>query len=69
MLLSVLEMYLIPEAKNSLRVLKIQHPEDGFESPMDRIQISVSKSKENENKIRIPKGWIRIPSVEKVYNG
>ena len=53
MLLSVLEMYLIPEAKNSLRILKIQHLEDGFESLLDRIQISISKSEENWNR----EGW------------
>ena len=47
MLLSVSEMYLIPKAKISLRVLKIQHLEDGFESPMDRIRISISESEEN----------------------
>ena len=33
---SVSEMYLIPKAKTSLRVLKIQYLRDGFESPMDR---------------------------------
>ena len=29
-------------------MLKIQHPRDGFESPMDRIRISISKSEETE---------------------
>ena len=33
-LLSVSKMNLTPKAKASLRVLKIQHPRDGFESPM-----------------------------------
>ena len=47
MLFSVSKMYLIPKAKTSLRVLKIQHLRDGFESPMDRIQISIPKSEEN----------------------
>ena len=44
---SVSKMYLIPKAKTSLRVLKIQHPGDGFESPMDRIQISIPENEEN----------------------
>ena len=35
-LLSVLEMNLTPKAKVSLRVLKIQHPKDGFESQFQR---------------------------------
>ena len=47
MLFSVLEMYLIPKAKNSLRMLNIQHLGDGFEFPMDRIRISISESEEN----------------------
>ena len=50
MLLSVSEMYLIPKVKTSLRVLKIQHPRDGFESPMDRIRISIPESEENLNR-------------------
>ena len=41
-------MNLTPKAKTSLKVLKIQHPGDGFESPMDRIRIPLSK-------IQIPK--------------
>ena len=44
---SVSKMYLIHKAKTSLRVLKIQHPGDGFESSMDRILISILESKEN----------------------
>ena len=47
MLFSVSEMYLIPKAKTSFRVLKIQHPRDEFESPMDRIRISIPESEEN----------------------
>ena len=47
MLLSVSEMYLIPKAKTSLKVLKIQHSRNGFESPMDRIRISILESEEN----------------------
>ena len=50
MLFSVSEMYLIPKAKTSFRVLKIQHPRDEFESPMDRIRISIPKSEENWNR-------------------
>ena len=37
LLLSISEMNLTPKVKISLRVLKIQHPGDGFESHMDRI--------------------------------
>ena len=33
------------QGKTSLKVLKIQHLGDGFESPMDRIQISILESK------------------------
>ena len=55
MLFSVLEMYLIPKAKTSLRVLKIQHLGDGFESPMDRIRILIPKSEKNENR----GGWFK----------
>ena len=33
-LLGILEMNLTPKAKVSFKVLKIQHPRDGFESPM-----------------------------------
>ena len=47
MLLSVCEIYLIPKAKTLLRVLKIQHSGDGFESSMNRIQISIPESEEN----------------------
>ena len=50
MLFSVSEMYLIPKAKTSLRVLKIQHLRNGFESPMDKIRISISESEENWNR-------------------
>ena len=46
-LFSVSEMYLIPKAKTSLRMLKIQHPRDGFEFPMDRIRIWISENEEN----------------------
>ena len=47
-LLSVSKMNLTPKAKASLRVLKIQHPRDGFESHMDRIQISILESEKIE---------------------
>ena len=47
MLLSVSEIYLIPKVKTSLRVLKIQYPKDRFESPMDRIRISILESEKN----------------------
>ena len=50
MLLSVLEMYLIPKVKTSLRVLKIQHLGDGFESLMNRIWILISESDKNWNR-------------------
>ena len=46
-LLSVSKMNLTPKTKASLRMLKIQHLEDGFESHMDRIQISIPESEEN----------------------
>ena len=46
-LFSVLEMYLIPKAKTPLKVLKIQHLRDGFESSMDRIWISILEGEEN----------------------
>ena len=44
------------QAKYSLRELKIQHPGEWFESPMDRIRISIPKSEKNWNRsaIRIP---------------
>ena len=45
-LLSVSEINLTPNAKTSLKVLKIQHPRDGFKSPMDMIRISIPKSEE-----------------------
>ena len=44
---SVSEMYLISKVKTSLRVLKIQHLGDGFESSMDKIRISIPESEEN----------------------
>ena len=47
MLLSVTEIYLIPKVKTSLKVLKIQHPGDEFQSPMNRIRISIPESEEN----------------------
>ena len=43
-LLSVLEMNLTLKAKALLKVLKIQHPENGFESYMKRIRISIPES-------------------------
>ena len=46
-LLSVSEMNLTPKAKSSLRVLKMRHLRDGFESHMDRIQISILENEEN----------------------
>ena len=42
--LSVSEMNLTPKAKASLRVLKIQHPVEGFKSHIERIRISILKS-------------------------
>ena len=46
-LFNVSEMNLTPKAKTSLKMLKIQHPRDGFESPMDKIRISILESEEN----------------------
>ena len=46
-LLNILEMNLTLKVKVLLRVLEIQHPRYGFESHMDRIQISILKSEEN----------------------
>ena len=59
MLLSVSEMYLEPNAKTLLRMLKIQHPRVGFESHMKRIQILISECL-REDQIRILVFWIRI---------
>ena len=62
MLFSFSEMYLIPKAKTSLRVLKIQHLGDGFESLIDRIRISIPESEENWNK----GGWFESLSNKKL---
>ena len=47
MLLSVLEMYLEPKAKISLRVPKIQHLGVEFKSPMKWIRILIPECYQN----------------------
>ena len=39
---------MIPKAKTSLKVLKIQHPGDGFESSMDKFEFQFQKVKKTE---------------------
>ena len=66
-LFSVSEMTITLKAKTSLRVLKIQHPEDGFESHKDRIQISISKSFRKFARANVCESlmqWIRISIPE-----